>query len=275
MKKQLFLAVFIFLFCSQVFAEEQKTTPKQNLQTINSITYSEGEAFGNHTRKESFNSFAEYPISQKNSIGGSIQLAKTYSNYNGSTSLYSLNFVEIFHRYKFFSYKNFGFTIQNSYKEQGIYNENKNLALMPKQSDYELRLLIAHKMKERLVNQVVANESPYFSRLEIAYRKKFSNPFDEFRLRFLLGLKIDEKFSFLFQEDAIWNLRAKSTAHDNSNSNFSNFNASKDANIISNFSFLYHVDKSYAVQLGYIKRLGGNSPFYDHSGFIVGLWNSF
>ncbi len=248
-----------------------------NLQTITSLSDLEGTAFKNKTRKEVLNSFSEYPISKKASIGAITQASHISSNRSGSESLYALNSLEFFNRYKLLSYDKIGVTMHNSYKPSifSIYNENKYLALMPRQDDYELRFLIAYNMKDRLVNTVVHNDQPYFSRLEFAYRKKFSNPFDQMRFALLAGVKINKNFSFLLQDNIDWNVRSKATATDNSYSNLGDFRSSKDANNMATFSLMYHFKNDMALQFGYVRRLHGNNPFYDNQGVVVGLWNSF
>ncbi len=263
--------IYLILFLSLCFAQNSFA----QLQTITSLSALEGEAFGNNTHKEALISFAEYPLSKKTAIGGSAQLSHVSSNHNSSSEAYAFNSVELFHRYKFFSSKHLGITVHNSYKFGGSYNENNNLALMPKQDDYELRFLFAHNMPDRLVNTVVQNETPYFVRAEVAYRRRFSNPFDEYRFTFWSGVKINEKFSFLLQDNITWNVNAKETALHNSRQNFANFNISKTTNNLATFSLLYHCDKETTIQFGYARRLAGNNPFYDYDGPTVALWKSF
>lgn len=267
MKKILLVGFFIFVSAANSFAG--------NLQTITSLSDLEGKAFNSKTQKQVLNSFAEYPLTKKMSVGAISQASRVESNHNQSTTAYAVNSVEIFNRYKIFSSEKLGIIMHNSYKFPGIYNENKYLALMPKQSDYEFRLLFTHNMPDRLVNTVVQNETPYFLRGEIAYRKRFSNSFDEFRFAFWGGVKINQEFSFLLQDNVTWNVNAKATSTNNSYSNAGDFRAVKDANNIATFSLLYHFDKNTALQAGYVRRLHGNNPFYDNRGVIVGLWKSF
>lgn len=263
--------ICLILFLSLCFAQNSFA----NFQTITSLSDLEGRAFGSQTEKQSLNNFGEYPISKLMSVGEATQISRVTSTYNGGTSFYALNSIELFHRYKFFSSKYLGITVHNSYKFGGLYNENKNLGLMPKQDDYELRFLFAHNMPDRLVNTVVQNETPYFVRAEVAYRRRFSNPFDEYRFTLWTGVKINEKFSFLLQDNITWNVNAKETALNNSRQNFANYNISKTTNNIATFSFLYHCDKETAIQFGYVRRLTGNNPFYDYDGPTVALWKSF
>lgn len=266
--RKIFLIFFasLLLFAQNSFA---------NLQTITTFSDLQGEAFGSKTHKQTLNGFLEYPTSKNVAIGGSTQLSHVTSNYNGGTSFYALNSIEFFHRYKFFSSKYLGIILHNSYKFGGLYNENENLGLMPKQDDYELRFLFAHNMPDRLVNAVVQNETPYFIRAEIAYRRRFSNPFDEYRFTLWAEKKINEEFSFLLQDNIVWNVNAKATSSNNSRSNLANFQFSKNANNMATFSLLYHCNKSTALQFGYVKRLSGNAPFYDYDGPTFALWKSF
>lgn len=244
----------------------------QNLQMLNTISESEGEAFGYDNTKQILNSLVEYPLSSKQSIGGTVQASHTDSDYNGSTKAYALNSAEIFHRYKFYAKDKLGITIHNSYKFPGIYSLNENLGLMPRQADYELRFLFAFNMKDRLINTVVRGDTPYFSRVEVAYRKRFSNPFNEVRFTFWGGYNLNSKFALLLQDNITWNVESKSTA---TNSSYSNIAASKNANNIAMLSLMYRFDTDKAVQFGYFRRLSGNNPFYDYQGVTVGLWNSF
>lgn len=270
MKKFCLIISLIFFVTAQ-----NSSAAGNNLQTINTLSALEGDAFAANTHKESFNSFAEYPLSQRAAIGGSLQLNHTTSNHNGGTSAYALNGVEVFHRYKFLSFKHLAVSVHNGYKHAGLYNENKYRAMMPKQDDYELRFLFAHNMPDRLINTVVYNTTPYFLRAEIGFRKKFSNPFNEYRFILWSGFKINEKFSFLLHDQVTWNTRAKATPSDNSQTNLSNFSMSKHANHIATFSLMYHYNHDVALQFGYLKRFSGNNPFYDDRGLVFGLWNSF
>lgn len=146
---------------------------------------------------------------------------------------------------------------------------------MPRQDDYELRFLFAYNMKDRLINQVIGNLSPYFMRAEIAYRHKFSNPFDQMRFNLLTGIKLNQNFSFLLQNSIDWNVNAKATADNNSYSNFTNFQLSKNATNMMTLSLMYHQSPSIAWQFGFTDRLSGNNPFYDKRGLTLGLWSSF
>lgn len=244
----------------------------QNLQMFNTISESEGKAFGSDNTKQILNSFIEYPLSPKQSVGTIIQGSHIDSDYHGSTKAYALNSAEIFYRYKLYGKDSLGITMHNSYKFPGIYNQNKNLGLMPQQADYELRFLFAYNMKDRLVNTVVRGDTPYFSRVEVAYRKRFSNPFNEVRFTFWGGYNLNSKFALLLQDNITWNVESKSTA---TNSSYSNISASKNANNIAALSLMYRFDTDKAVQFGYFRRLSGNNPFYDYQGVTVGLWNSF
>jgi len=146
---------------------------------------------------------------------------------------------------------------------------------MPKQDDYELRFLFAYNMPDRLVNTVIKNNTLYFARAEIAYRRKFSNPFDQMRFAFLGGIKINQNFSLLLQDNIDWNVKSKSSEYYNSYSNFSNFEPSTNALNIATASLLYRTSKDTALQFSYSYRLSGNNPFYDSRGITIGLWNSF
>lgn len=264
--------IYLVVFLSCLFFAQNSLA---DFQTVTTYSNLEGRAFGNQTNKHILNSFSEYPLSKKTAIGEISQISHTKSTYNGGTSAYALDSLELFHRYKFYSAKYVGIVVHNSYKFGGIYNENKNLALMPNQPDYELRLLFAHNMPDRLVNTVVNNETPYFARAEIAYRRRFSNPFDEYRFTLWAGLRINNNFSFLLQDNITWNVNAKATALDNSRTNLANFQYSKNANHLSTFSLLYHYDHNTALQLGYLRRLSGNAPFYNYDGILVALWKTF
>jgi hypothetical protein len=269
--------VRLFIFLLLPFLLLSCAADANDLQMINSLSEADGQAFGKKTQREVFNQFLEYPLSKKSSIGAITQASHIESSHNDKTTAYAINSVEFFNRYKLLSAGKFGLTMHNSYKPKVLsgYNENKYLALMPKQDDYEMRLLLAFNMPDRLVNTVVQNKTPYFARTEIAYRRKFSNPFDQIRFAFWGGVKIDSKFSLLFQDNIDWNVRSKSTRTDNSYSNLSNFSASKDANNVTTTSILYHSSPNLAWQLGYVYRLSGNNPFYDNKALIAGLWSSF
>jgi len=277
MKKYLFIV--LILFSAQNSFAANSDDKKNNIQAINSLSFTNGEAFESKNHKRSLNSFIEYPLSGKSSVGGALQASQINSNYQGNkprqSDAMALNSAEVFHRYKFFTYDKFGFTLQNSFKFPGIYQENKHLGLMPQQQDYELRLLTAYNMQDRLVNNILYGTNLYWARFEIAYRRRFSNPFDEFRTRLLLGLNLSEKFEILFQNDIAWNVNAKETSAHNNYSNISNFRGKQDANNVGNFLLVYRINNETALETGYTRRFHGNNPFYDYQGFLIGLLSSF
>lgn len=248
---------------------------KFNLQTNTSISSTRGNAFGESTRRQILNNSSELPISKLSSIGEITQFSHNKSSYKNNSESYSFNSVEFFHRYRFLATKYANFTVHNSYKFHGIYNENKYMSLMPKQNDYELRMLIAHNMTDRLINNILHSEKPYFARFEIAYRYRFNNPFDEIRQRFYLGIKLNQKFSFLLQQDLSWAVTARETPTRNSPRQMQNFQFSKNFYNIITPSLIYKIDRDNAVQIAYFKRLGGNDLQYDSAGFSLGLLNSF
>ncbi|MBU6140320.1 MAG: hypothetical protein KGP29_02010 [Proteobacteria bacterium] len=264
------LLFFILLFFAQ-----KSLAAENNLQMVNSVSDLGGRAFGNKTEKQVVNSFVEKPLSNKMSVGAITQVSRVDSKSVNYRDAYAINSIEFFNRYKIFSYEKLGVIIHNAFKLPGVYRENKYLGLMQQQPDYELRFLFAYNMSDRLINTVTRNETPYFARAEIAYRRRFSNPFDEARFAFWGGFKMNQDFSFLFQDNVTWNLVGRADVSNNSNSNLGTFNFAKDANNMATFSLMYHVSKDTALQFGYVKRLSGNAPFYDARGILVGLWNSF
>ncbi len=269
----LYIAIFL-LYLNNCFAQNN-LEKKFNLQSNTSISSTRGNAFGESTRRQILNNFSELPISDLSSIGEIIQFSHVKSSYKNNTERYSLNSAEFFHRYRFLATKYANFTVHNSYKFQGIYNENKYLSLMPKQNDYELRMLIAHNMTDRLINNILQSEKPYFARFEIAYRYRFNNPFDEIRQKFYLGIKLNQKFSFLLQQDLSWAVTARETPTRNSPRQMQNFQFSKNFHNIITPSLIYKLDRDNALQIAYFKRLGGNDLQHDSAGFSLGLLNSF
>jgi len=271
-KFSLILILSISILARNINAKELKSS---NIQMINSIIHSQGRAFGYKNKKTIISNFSEIPITINNSIGLNILASENDAKGDGKSKQYALNSGEIFHRYRFFSNKFLGLTIQNSYKPLMIYHEDRHLALMPKQQDYELRFLITHNMSDRMVNNILQNKNNYFLRYEIAYRRKFSNPFDELRNKLWLGLKITEKFSFLGQYDLIFNVNAKANNHNNSYKNINNFQFSKHANSLINLGLVYRLQNDLALQISYSKRLSGNNLFFDNHQYGLSLWQSF
>lgn len=266
---------FLMLVCLSknqlVFAKETKF----NLQTITQFGLSEGKAFGYKNNKLNLNNVSELPLTVNNSAGLNISAFAINSKYRNLNTQYALTGVELFHRYRFYRNDLVSLTIHNSFKPIMLYNENRYLSQMPKQQDYELRLLVAHNMTDRLVNNVLQNKNNYFLRYEIAYRRKFSNPFDEFKNKLWLGLKLNEKFAILGQYDLIFNVRSKANVYDNSFKNPNNFQFSKHANSIANLGLIVKVDNNLAIHLNAFKRLSGNNPFFDQRGINLALWQSF
>ena len=268
------MAKIILILCL-FFVNFYSCFAKNNLQTNTTFSTTKGNAFGEATRRQIINNSSELPISNLSSIGEITQFSHVKSSLNNDSQRYSLNSFEFFHRYRFLATKYANFTIHNSYKFHGIYNENKYLSLMPKQNDYELRMLIAHNMTDRLVNNILQSEKPYFARLEIAYRYRFNNPFDEIRQRFYLGIRLNQKFSFLLQQDINWAMTARETTTRNSPRQMQNFQFSKSFNSVITPSLIYKIDRDNAIQIAYFKRLGGNDLQHDSSGFSLGIMNSF
>jgi hypothetical protein len=274
MAKIILICCLFFVNFSNSFAQNN-LEKKYNLQTNTTFSTTKGNAFGESTRRQILNNSSELPISNLASIGEITQFSHVNSSHNNNSQRLSLNSFELFHRYRFLATKYANFTIHNSYKIQGIYNENKYLSLMPKQNDYELRLLLAHNMTDRLINNILHSEKPYFARLEIAYRYRFNNPFDEIRQRFYLGIKFNQKFSFLLQQDLSWAVTARETLTHNSPRQMQNFQFSKSFHNIITPSLIYKIDRDNALQIAYFKRLGGNDLQYDSAGFNLGIMNSF
>jgi hypothetical protein len=274
MVKIILICCLFFVNFSNCFAQNN-LEKKYNLQTNTTFSSTKGSAFGDSTRRQILNNSSELPISKLSSIGEIAQFSHVNSSHNNNSQRYSLNSFELFHRYRFLDTKYANFIIHNSYKFQGIYNENKYLSLMPKQNDYELRLLIAHNMTDRLINNILHSEKPYFARFEIAYRYRFNNPFDEIRQRFYLGIKLNQKFTFLLQHDINWAVTTHETSTRNSPRQMQNFQFSKNFHNIIAPSLIYKINKDNALQFAYFKRLGGNDLQYDSAGFTLGIMNSF
>ena len=273
------ITLVIILFNFECFAQnlEPKSSISKNIniQSLTTLSSTTGSAFGEENHKQIINNFTEIPISKLNSTGLNTQFTTIDSTYKNNTKSYSFNGLEFFHRYRFASNKFASFTVHNSYRFHGIYNENKYLSQMPKQNDYELKLLIAHNMTDRLINHLIKSNNRYFARLELAYRHKFNNPFDEIRERFFLGLNLNQKFSLLLQHDLIWAVSAKESSTRNSFKHLQNFDFSKDFNHIISPSLIYRINNNSALQIGYFKRISGNDKQYDSRGFNLGYLKSF
>jgi len=245
-----------------------------DFQFINTMTVSEGSAFGSENTKQNLYSFIEYGYSKKTSFGGILNASRTDSVYNGGTTQYAIIGPELFHRYKFFAKGKNGIVLHNSVKLPGNYDENRNLGLMPKQWDYEVRLMFLHNFHERLVSSIVHNSTPYFVRTELAYRQRFNNPFNEVRFAFWGNFDIGEKYAILIQDNTTWNIANDGYTSNSLNNTYQNFDITKDANNLVTTSIIYHYNKHMAFQVGYVKRISGNNPFYDRQGVVVGIWNA-
>lgn len=248
---------------------------KYNIQSQTTLNLTKGHAFGERTQRQIFNNFSEIPLSKNSSIGENIQFSHVNSTYKNNTQAYSFNGLELFYRYRFLATKYASFTLHNAYRFHGIYNENKYLALMPKQNDYELRLLVAHNMTDRLINNILRSSNPYFARFEIAYRKKFHNPFDEIRQRLIMGLNLNKKFSILIQQDLIYALTRNISNTRNSFRQLQNFDFAKDFHHIISPSLIYKYNDQMAWQFGFFYRISGNDGQYDSKGLTLGILNSF
>ena len=268
------LKSLVIIIYFALFSLQKSLAAEKNLQSFNTLASFEGNSFGNKIERQALNSFIEKPVSDKVSFGAMSHLSRIHSEGLSYRDTYALNYLEIFNRYKIGGDKKLSMLLQNSIKLPGVYKENRNLGLMPQQFDYEMRFIFAHNMSDRLVNTLTRNSTPYFARAEVAYRKRFDNPFDELRFMFWAGLKINQNFSLLLNDSIIWNIVPKADFSHNGYRNPNNFSASKNANNVATFSMIYHLNSNLALQFGYAKRLGGNFSIYDNHGFLIGLWNS-
>ncbi len=261
------ILIFVF-YCPFGFA---KLSFASDIQTITTLSRMDGNAFGHSFSKLSLNSFLEYGYSKKTSFGSTFQLLDINSEYQNRNKGYALTNPELFTRYKLYAGKKTSIIMQNSFKFGGLYNENNNLALMPRQYDYEFRILVPYNFKNRLVNQIVHRASSHFIRVELAYRQRFENPFNEVRFALLASHVINDKLSILFQDNINWQIQSKPLAKSNT---YDNFKITNVANDILSLSALYSYNPRTALQLGFAKRIAGNAPFYDARGIFVGLWHA-
>lgn len=269
-----FIIIFYAGFTSNLQAQDINNN-KYNIQSQTTINLTKGNAFGEETKRQIINNLSEIPLSKNSSIGENIQFSHVTSTYNNGSQAYSFNGLELFYRYRFLTTKYLGLTIHNSYRFHGIYNENKYLSLMPKQNDYELRMIMAHNMSDRLINNIIKSPNQYFVRFELAYRKKFNNPFDEIRERFIVGINLGKNFSTLIQQDLIYAMTRNSSNTRNSFRQLQNFDFSKDFHHIISPSLIYKQNDKLAWQFGFFYRIGGNDNQYDSKGINVGILNSF
>jgi len=248
---------------------------KFNFQTQTNFSITSGKAFGEKTHRKILNNLIEIPLSSTSSIGEILQFTTVDSTYKNNTQGYSFNGIEFFYRHRILATKYANITLHNSYRFHGIYNENKYLSQMPKQNDYEIKFLIAHNMTDRLINNLINPTKPYFIRLEVGYRHKFNNPFDEIRERFYLGFLINSKFSALLQHDLIWAVTRNTSATRNNIRHLQDFDFSKYFHHIISPSLIYKIDNKNALQIGYLHRFGGNDGQFDSSGISIGWLKSF
>ena len=111
-KKIKIIIVFYLLLLS--FKTHAKEIKSSNIQLINSLNQSQGEAFGYKNKKLTINNFAELPITLNNSLGANILSSATNAKSDDKSNQYALNSLEFFHRYRFFSNK-FCCTIVETY----------------------------------------------------------------------------------------------------------------------------------------------------------------
>jgi len=269
MSKKIVIALLFFFTITEIsFAKE--------LQTINQASFSSGIAFDNKYKKQNLYSFGEYVNSNKTSLGYNFNLAKINSQWH-NTDRYALFSPELFGRYKFYNQGKSSLILHNAIKMPNIYNEQKKLGLMPnkKQYDYEIRLIQLYNFHDKLVGNIVKNLSPYFFRTELAYRKKFNNPFDEINFVAIGDYKVNDKIQIMLQDNIIYNIQRNNTKHNNLFNTYGNFQINKQANNFATASIIYNYNQENALQLAYKKRIAGNNPFYDKYSIIFGIWQLF
>jgi len=269
-----FLFIVLLFLSSNSFANNW-ILKNYNLQSQTTFQSTNGEAFGEKTSRQILNNISEVPLNKTSSIGEISQFSRVNSSYKNNNQGYSFNGIEFFYRTRILATKFANITLHNSYKFHGIYNENKYLQQMPKQNDYEIKLLIAHNMTDRLINNLINPVNQYFARLEIGYRHKFNNPFDEIRERFYLGFRLNDKFSLLTQHDLVFAITRNTSPTRNSRRQLQDFDFSKNFHHIISPNIIYKLNNQSALQIGYLHRFGGNDKQFDSRGFLVGYLKSF
>ncbi len=251
-----------------------KTAYTNKFQTTTNISYLQGDAIGNHYNRAVLNNVIEYSLPYKMSVGNILQLSQIDSEYNGGTKEYAWNSIEFWHRYRFYNDDFVRLNVQNLYKFPGNYEVNRNIGLGKKQQDYELRLLADFNAKEGLTNALVHRSSKWLLRYEIAYRRRFDNTFDELRSALTLSYRVHENVTLLFQGNVAYSIFSKRQAGANDNT-VRNFSATNDMNNVSTFSALYHMNDKYALQFGYVRRIGGSNTTHDQHGVMAGVLGAF
>lgn len=265
--------MYKILLCCLLLLEVKAFSQSGSMQTITQFGNFNGTAFGNDYTRQNLYSFGEYGISKTVSMGWNTNLARIDSTYKSGTIQYAVFGPEFYYRHKVLSKNQYGLVIHNAVKLPSFYDTNKHLGLMPKQWDYELRLIALDNFKERLIGTVIHNSTPYFLRGEIAYRKRFSNPFDEARFTFWGGFDIHHNLSILVQNNATWNIQSNSGTNPLNNT-YSHFSITRDAINITTISAIYRISNGMALQFGCVRKIHGNNLFYDSKGIIIGLWNT-
>ncbi len=266
-KISIFIASITIFSCKNSFAAN-------SFQTNSSLANLDGKAAGSDYNKTALTNVIEYSLPYKMSLGTNFQLSYIDSQYHGGTNQYAWNFIEFWHRYRFYQDENFRISLQNLYKFPGSYEVNKNLGLGARQQDYEVRILTDYHMTEGLVNSLVHRSTPYLARFEVAYRRRFQNTYDEARFSTTLAYNINNEFTLMFQDSAAWNIYAKRNATTSSNT-LSNFKIDNDAINVATFSTLYHLNDKAALQFGYVRKWHGINTTRDESGVVFALFGAF
>ncbi len=65
----------LFGFCALIFFAQNSSAAENNLQMFNTLSETDGSAFGNKVEKQVLNSFIEKPLSNKCRLGRLLNLA--------------------------------------------------------------------------------------------------------------------------------------------------------------------------------------------------------
>lgn len=268
------IKVSIFTF-ALIFLSSKNSFAANYFQTNSSLANVTGQAGQYDYNKTVLSNTIEYNnLPNQMSVGTNFQLSYVDSEYKNGTNQFAFNFIELWHRWRFYTDDKFRISLQNLYKFPGSYEVNKNIGLGARQQDYEVRILTDYNMKEGLTNSLVHRSTNFLLRFEIAYRRRFENPFDEARMNVVLARNINAKFTLMAQQSVIWNIYS-SQQNSNTNNSVSSFNANNDANNMLTFSTLYHLNDKAALQFGYTHKWHGNSTTHDKYGFLVGVLAAF
>ena len=266
-----FILIIVMMFMPVHSYAAAWTQEKGKSQLLNNVfLYVTDEFFdtsGNRQDQETFlkieyNPYFETGVTDTITAGVSPRLQRlSQDGASGSGESYGLSEIEFFLRKKVWEYDSKVFSLQPLIKIPGIYSSNENPNIGSKQIDAEIRALFGHSFS--------LSGYALFDNVEVAYRKRFSNPGDEVRVDGTLGGHINDQWMVLAQIFTTFSADSSSGGADFSNTNSTDFDLIK-----LQLSAVKEISDRTSLQFGAFSHVDGENTGAG-GGLLLSLWVHF